>query len=885
MSKELAKTYNPKEIEEKLYERWCENKYFHAEVDRSKKPFTTVMPPPNITGKLHMGHALDNTLQDILIRYKRMEGYNALWIPGTDHAAISTEVKVTNQLKEEGIDKKELGREGFLERTWQWKEEYAGTIEGQLKKLGVSCDWDRERFTMDEGCSKAVEEVFIKLYEKGYIYKGSRIINWCPVCKTSLSDAEVEHEEQAGHFWHIKYPIVGTDRFLEIATTRPETMLGDTAIAVHPDDERYKDIVGKNVLLPLVNKEIPIVADYYVDKEFGTGAVKITPAHDPNDFEVGKRHNLPEINIMNDDATINEKGGKYAGMDRYEARKAIVKDLEEQGYLVKIEPHSHNVGTHDRCGTTVEPLIKQQWFVKMEELAKPAIEALKTGELKFVPERFNKIYLHWLENIKDWCISRQIWWGHRIPAYYCDECGEFVVAREMPEKCPHCGCTHFTQDEDTLDTWFSSALWPFSTLGWPEKTEDLDYFYPTDVLVTGYDIIFFWVIRMVFSGLEHTGKSPFHTVLIHGLVRDSQGRKMSKSLGNGIDPLEIIDQYGADALRLTLVTGNAPGNDMRFYNERVEASRNFANKVWNASRFILMNMKENIIAEPDHKLFTAADRWILSRVNTLAKDVTENMDKFELGIAVQKVYDFVWDEFCDWYVEMAKYRIYHAEEKPEEANCALWVLKTVLGNALKLLHPFMPFITEEIYSVLVPEEESLMMSSWPVYKEEWNFPADEAIVEHVKDITRGIRNMRAEMNVPNNRRTKVFVISDDQSLLEGVDGLKDSAMPLMLANEILVNTEKKEIAEDAVSIVVPGATVYLPLEDLVDFEQELERLQKEEEKLTKEIARAKGMLSNERFVSKAPAAKVQEEKEKLEKYTQMLSQVQERIAGLKRGLE
>ena len=885
MSKELAKTYNPKEIEEKLYERWCENKYFHAEVDRSKKPFTTVMPPPNITGKLHMGHALDNTLQDILIRYKRMEGYNALWIPGTDHAAISTEVKVTNQLKEEGIDKKELGREGFLERTWQWKEEYAGTIEGQLKKLGVSCDWDRERFTMDEGCSKAVEEVFIKLYEKGYIYKGSRIINWCPVCKTSLSDAEVEHEEQAGHFWHIKYPIVGTDRFLEIATTRPETMLGDTAIAVHPDDERYKDIVGKNVLLPLVNKEIPIVADYYVDKEFGTGAVKITPAHDPNDFEVGKRHNLPEINIMNDDATINEKGGKYAGMDRYEARKAIVKDLEEQGYLVKIEPHSHNVGTHDRCGTTVEPLIKQQWFVKMEELAKPAIEALKTGELKFVPERFNKIYLHWLENIKDWCISRQIWWGHRIPAYYCDECGEFVVAREMPEKCPHCGCTHFTQDEDTLDTWFSSALWPFSTLGWPEKTEDLDYFYPTDVLVTGYDIIFFWVIRMVFSGLEHTGKSPFHTVLIHGLVRDSQGRKMSKSLGNGIDPLEIIDQYGADALRLTLVTGNAPGNDMRFYNERVEASCNFANKVWNASRFILMNMKENVIAEPDHKLFTAADRWILSRVNTLAKDVTENMDKFELGIAVQKVYDFVWDEFCDWYVEMAKYRIYHAEEKPEEANCALWVLKTVLGNALKLLHPFMPFITEEIYSVLVPEEESLMMSSWPVYKEEWNFPADEAIVEHVKDITRGIRNMRAEMNVPNNRRTKVFVISEDQSLLEGVDSLKDSAMPLMLANEILVNTEKKEIAEDAVSIVVPGATVYLPLEDLVDFEQELERLQKEEEKLTKEIARAKGMLSNERFVSKAPAAKVQEEKEKLEKYTQMLSQVQERIAGLKRGLE
>ena len=765
MGKELAKTYNPKEIEEKLYEKWCENKYFHAEVDRDRRPFTTVMPPPNITGKLHMGHALDNTLQDILIRYKRMEGYNALWVPGTDHAAISTEVKVTNQLKSEGIDKKELGREGFLKRTWQWKEEYAGTIENQLKKMGISCDWDRERFTMDEGCSKAVEEVFISLYEKGYIYKGSRIINWCPVCKTSLSDAEVEHEEQGGHFWHIKYPIVGTQDFLEIATTRPETMLGDTAIAVHPEDERYKDIVGKTVMLPLINREIPIVADFYVDKEFGTGAVKITPAHDPNDFEVGKRHDLEEINIMNDDATINERGGKYAGMERYEARKAIVKDLEEQGYLVKVEPHSHNVGTHDRCGTTVEPLIKQQWFVKMEELAKPAIEALHTGELKFVPERFNKIYLHWLENIKDWCISRQIWWGHRIPAYYCDECGEFVVAREMPEKCPHCGCTHFTQDEDTLDTWFSSALWPFSTLGWPQKTEDLDYFYPTDVLVTGYDIIFFWVIRMVFSGLEHTGKSPFHTVLIHGLVRDAQGRKMSKSLGNGIDPLEIIDQYGADALRLTLVTGNAPGNDMRFSNERVEASRNFANKVWNASRFILMNMKENIIEEPEDFLLKPADRWILSKVNRLAKDVTENMDKYELGIAVQKVYDFVWDEFCDWYVELAKYRIYHAEADSQSAKCALWTLKTVLGQALKLLHPFMPFITEEIYGALAPEEESLMISSWPVYREDWEFPMAEEVMGNMKEIIRGIRNMRAEMNVPNNRRTKVFIVSQNRNLL------------------------------------------------------------------------------------------------------------------------
>ena len=881
MSKELAKTYDPKAIEEKLYERWCENKYFHAEVDRSRKPFTTVMPPPNITGKLHMGHALDNTLQDILIRYKRMQGYNALWIPGTDHAAISTEVKVTNQLKEEGIDKKELGREGFLERTWQWKEEYAGTIENQLKKLGISCDWDRERFTMDEGCSKAVEEVFIKLYEKGYIYKGSRIINWCPKCKTSLSDAEVEHEEQAGNFWHIKYPIVGTDRFLEIATTRPETMLGDTAIAVHPDDERYKDIVGKNVLLPLVNKEIPVVADYYVDKEFGTGAVKITPAHDPNDFEVGKRHNLEEINIMNDDATINEKGGKYAGMDRYEARKAIVEDLKEQGYLVEIEPHSHNVGTHDRCGTTVEPLIKQQWFVKMEELAKPAIEALKTGELKFVPERFNKIYLHWLENIKDWCISRQIWWGHRIPAYYCDECGDFVVAREMPETCPHCGCTHFTQDEDTLDTWFSSALWPFSTLGWPDKTEDLDYFYPTDVLVTGYDIIFFWVIRMVFSGYEHTGKSPFHTVLIHGLVRDSQGRKMSKSLGNGIDPLEVIDQYGCDALRLTLVTGNAPGNDMRFYHERVESSRNFANKVWNASRFIMMNMEKNVVEEPEDFLLKPADRWILSKVNSLTKEMTENMDKFELGIAVQKVHDFIWDEFCDWYVEIAKYRIYHAEEDSQSANCALWVLKTVLGQALKLLHPFMPFITEEIYGALVPEEESLMMSSWPVYREDWEFPYATEVMEHVKAITRGIRNMRAEMNVPNNKRTKVYIISSDSKLLTALEVLKESVKPLMLANDIILHYEKKDVADDAVSVVVPGATVYLPLEDLVDFEQERERLKKEEERLNSEIKRAQGMLANERFTSKAPADKVQAERDKLEKYTKMLEQVKERIDSLR----
>lgn len=882
MSKNLEKTYNPKEIEPKLYEKWCENKYFHAEVDRSKKPFTTVMPPPNITGKLHMGHAFDNTLQDILIRYKRMQGYNALWIPGTDHAAIATEVKVTEQLKAEGIDKKELGREKFLERTWQWKDEYAGTIEGQLKKLGVSCDWDRERFTMDEGCSKAVEEVFIKLYEEGYIYKGSRIVNWCPVCKTALSDAEVDHEEQAGHFWHIKYPIVGTDRFLEIATTRPETMLGDTAIAVHPDDERYKDIVGKNVLLPLVNREIPIVADYYVDKEFGTGAVKITPAHDPNDFEVGKRHNLPEINIMNDDATINELGGKYAGMERYEARKAIVSDLEEQGFLVKVEDHSHNVGTHERCGTTVEPLVKQQWFVRMEELAKPAIEAISNGDMKLIPERMNKTYMNWLSNIRDWCVSRQIWWGHRIPAYYCQECGKVVVAREMPEVCPDCGCTHFVQDEDTLDTWFSSALWPFSTLGWPEKTEDLDYFYPTDVLVTGYDIIFFWVIRMVFSGYAYTGKAPFHTVLFHGLIRDSQGRKMSKSLGNGIDPLEIIEKYGADALRITLVTGNAPGNDMRFYDERVEANRNFANKVWNASRFILMNMEGKEITVPNESDLSAVDQWIISKMNTLTKDVTENMDKFELGIAVQKVYDFIWDEFCDWYIELAKYRIYHAEENPAAANSALYTLKTVLGDALKLLHPFMPFVTEEIYGALVPEEESLMMSSWPEYKESSCYPEAENIVDHMKEIIRGVRNVRAEMNVAPSRKAKTYIVCENENLCQGFEEIKESSMPLMSANEIQIQSDKSGIAEDAVSVVVADAVVYLPMEELVDFEQELERLTKEEARLTKELARVNGMLNNEKFISKAPEAKINEERAKLEKYTQMMEQVQERLKGLRK---
>ena len=876
--KELAKTYDPKGMEDRIYADWMEKKYFHAEVDRSRKPFTIVMPPPNITGKLHMGHALDCTLQDILIRYKRMQGYNALWVPGTDHASISTEVKVINQLKEEGIDKNELGREGFLKRTWQWREEYGHTIVEQLKKIGSSCDWDRERFTMDEGCSKAVQEVFLKLYKKGYIYKGSRIINWCPVCKTSISDAEVEHEEQAGHFWHINYPIKGSDKFVEIATTRPETMLGDTALAVNPDDERYQDIIGKTVILPLVGREIPVIADAYVDKEFGTGVVKITPAHDPNDFEVGKRHNLPEINILNDDATINENGGKYAGMDRYEARKAIVKELEEQGLLVKVEDHVHNVGTHDRCGTTVEPMIKQQWFVKMEEMAKPAIEAVKNGDLTFVPERFDKIYLHWLENIRDWCISRQLWWGHRIPAYYCDDCGEIVVDSEMPKVCPKCGGTHFTQDPDTLDTWFSSALWPFSTLGWPEKTEDLDYFYPTDVLVTGYDIIFFWVIRMVFSGYEQTGKCPFHHVLIHGLVRDSLGRKMSKSLGNGIDPLEIIDQYGADALRFTLVTGNAPGNDMRFYMERVEASRNFANKIWNASRFIMMNIeKAEVPADMKPEELTAADKWILSKVNTLAQDVTVNMDKFELGIAVQKLYDFIWEEFCDWYIEMVKPRLYSEEDKTKAA--ALWTLKTVLVNALKLLHPYMPFITEEIFRNLTGEE-SIMISAWPEYKEAWSFAEEEGSVELIKEAVRAIRNTRSSMNVPPSKKAKVYVVSESGRVRSVFEGSRSFFAALAYASEVCVQADKAGIGEDAVSALIPQAAVYMPFAELVDLEKELERLKKEEERLTKELARVNGMLNNEKFMSKAPQSKIDEEKEKLAKYTQMMAQVKEHLAAL-----
>ena len=882
--KELEKNYNPSAIEEKLYQKWLDNKYFHADAERGKregkKPFTIVMPPPNITGQLHMGHALDNTMQDILTRYKRMQGYEALWQPGTDHAAIATEVKVIDKLRKEGVDKHDLGRDKFLEACWDWKKEYGTRIIKQLHKLGSSADWDRERFTMDKGCSDAVLEVFVKLYEKGYIYKGSRIINWCPVCQTSISDAEVEHEEQDGFFWHINYPIVGEDgRFVEIATTRPETLLGDTAVAVNPEDERYKDIIGKMLKLPLTDREIPVIADEYVDKEFGTGCVKITPAHDPNDFEVGRRHNLPEICIMHDDATIDCKGSKYDGMDRYEARKVMVEDLKEQGLLVKVVPHSHNVGTHDRCKTTVEPMVKQQWFVRMEEMAKPAIAALKNGDLKFVPESFGKTYLHWLEGIRDWCISRQLWWGHRIPAYYCQECGEITVAKSMPEKCPKCGCTHLKQDEDTLDTWFSSALRPFSTLGWPEKTKELEYFYPTDVLVTGYDIIFFWVIRMVFSGYEQTGKCPFNTVLIHGLVRDSQGRKMSKSLGNGIDPLEVIDKYGADALRMTLITGNAPGNDMRFYWERVEASRNFANKVWNASRFIMMNMEKAPVHEVSLDDLTMADKWILSKVNTLAKDVTENLDKFELGIGLQKVYDFIWEEFCDWYIEMVKPRLWNDEDSTKAA--ALWTLKTVLINSLKLLHPYMPFITEEIFCNLQDEEASIMVSAWPEYKTEWNFEQEEYAVETIKEAVRAIRNVRTSMNVAPSKKAKVYVVSENQKLLQIFEHSKVFFATLGYASEVFLQSDKQGIADDAVSVVIPEASIYIPFAELVDIAKEIERLQKEEERLTRELARVTGMLSNEKFVSKAPEAKINEEKAKLEKYTQMMEQVKARLAQLK----
>ncbi|MCC8140979.1 MAG: valine--tRNA ligase [Lachnospiraceae bacterium] len=878
---ELAKTYDPKGIEDRLYQKWEDKGYFHAQIDPDKTPFTIVMPPPNITGQLHMGHALDNTLQDILIRYKRMQGYSALWQPGTDHAAIATEVKVTEDLKEKGIDKDDLTREEFLKYAWDWKEEYGGRIVNQLKKLGASADWERERFTMDEGCSNAVNEVFVRLFDKGYIYKGSRIINWCPVCPTTISDAAVALVEQTGHLWHIKYPIVGEEgKYVEIATTRPETMLGDTAVAVNPDDERYKNLVGKKVLLPIMDREIPIIADSYVDKEFGTGCVKITPAHDPNDFEVGKRHDLEEINILNDDATINANGGPYEGMDRYEARDAIVKKLDEMGLLVRVEEHVHSVGTHDRCKTTVEPMIKPQWFVKMEEMAKPAIEALDSGRLKFVPENYGKTYRHWLEDIRDWCISRQLWWGHRIPAYYCQDCGSMTVAREAPEKCPRCGSTNLTQDEDTLDTWFSSALWPFSTLGWPEDTPEMNYFYPTDVLVTGYDIIFFWVVRMVFSGLEQTGTEPFHTVLIHGLVRDPQGRKMSKSLGNGIDPLEVIDKYGADALRLTLVTGNAPGNDMRFSWERVEASRNFANKIWNATRFLLLYEDSWKADKPEVEDMATEDKWILSLLNTLARDVTENMEKFELGIAVQKVFDFIWEEFCDWYIEIVKPRLAHKDENVESADSAFWTLTTVLSTAMKLLHPFMPFISEEIYCTLHPEEETIMTAPWPNYKDGTCFLDEEIAIEGIKELVRGVRNIRSGHNVPPSRKCSYYVVSHNAVVCDIYRRHKDIYGHLIGAEDIYVESEEEDIPEGAVSVVIPNAVVYIPLEELVDLEAERERLTKERDRLEKELARSNDMLQNENFLSRAPEEKVTAEPLKLEKYKAMREHVDARLAEL-----
>ena len=877
MAKELEKNYNPAQIEQKWYDNWVENKYFHAEVNRSKKPFTIVMPPPNITGQLHMGHALDNTMQDIIIRYKRMAGYEALWLPGTDHASIATEAKIVEKMREEGIDKEDIGRDKFLERAWEWKKQYGGRIVSQLKKIGSSCDWDRERFTMVEGCNKAVKEVFVNLYNKGQIYRGERIINWCPKCLTSISDAEVEYEDQAGHFWHLRYQLSDGSGYINLATTRPETLLGDTAVAVNPNDDRYKDMIGKTVILPIVHREIPIIADEYVEMDFGTGVVKITPAHDPNDFEVGLRHNLEVINVMTDDAKIVDEYEKYAGMDRYEARKAIVADLEAEGALIKIEDYSHNVGTCYRCHTTVEPRVSKQWFVKMEELAKPAIEAVKNGDTKFVPPHFDKTYYHWLENIRDWCISRQLWWGHRIPAFYCDDCGELVVTKEDTCTCPKCG-KEMRQDPDTLDTWFSSALWPFSTLGWPEKTEEMEYFYPTNTLVTGYDIIPFWVIRMVFSGLEHTGKTPFDTVLIHGLVRDSQGRKMSKSLGNGIDPLEVIEKYGADALRFTLITGNAPGNDMRFYYERVEASRNFANKVWNASRFIMMNMPEKGISSVDESTLTDADKWILSKVNDLVKDVTENLEKYELGIAASKLYDFIWEEFCDWYIEMVKPRLYSEDNKTKAA--ALYTLNEVLITSLKLLHPYMPFVTEEIFTTLQDKEASIMVSEWPVYDEARSFKTEEESVEVIKEAVRSIRNLRSGMNVPPSRKAKVYVVSESEKIRKIFEEGRVFFETLSYSNEMIVQSDKMGIEEDAVSTVIPDATIYIPFAELVDVEKEIERLKREQTKLEKELARVNGMLANPNFVNKAPEAKINEEKEKQEKYNQMMAQVNERLAQL-----
>ena len=893
MSTELAKTYDPSSMEGRLYQKWEESGYFHAEADTSRKPFTIVMPPPNITGQLHMGHALDNTMQDILIRFKRMQGYNALWQPGTDHASIATEVRVMAELAKEGIDKHDLGREKFLERVWDWRREYGGRITKQLRKLGSSCDWERERFTMDEGCNRAVTEVFVNLYNKGLIYKGARIINWCPVCNTSISDAEVEYVEQPSHLWHIKYPIMEDDGkpsstdFLTFATTRPETMLGDTAVAVHPDDDRYKNLHGKSVWLPIVNKAIPVVCDEYVDMEFGTGVVKITPGHDPNDFEVGKRHDLPIVNVMNDDGTINENGGKYEGMTDLDARAAIVEELDKEGLLVKIEDYAHNVGTHDRCGATIQPLVKQQWFVKMDELIRPAQEAVRTGDIKLVPPRMDKTYFNWTDNIRDWCISRQLWWGHRIPAYYCEDCGEMIVSKTPVHTCSKCGSTKIKQDEDTLDTWFSSALWPFSTLGWPDRTKELEYFYPTDVLVTGYDIIFFWVIRMIFSGYEHMGAKPFSTVLFHGLVRDGQGRKMSKSLGNGIDPLEVIEKYGADALRFTLVTGNAPGNDMRFTDERVEASRNFANKVWNASRFIMMNMEGKKIEEPSDSQLWPVDRWVLSKLNRVISEVTENMEKFELGIAVSKVYDFIYDVLCDWYIEMIKPRLYNKEDD-SSANAALYTAKHVLIDSLKLLHPYMPFITEEIYCTLTQNDEdreadSIMISSWPVYSKDRDFAEDEAQIELIKEAVRGIRNVRAEMNVPPSKKVNMFIVTNDDLVKAAFTNGKVFFESLAGASSSSIQSDREGIDKDAVSVMIANGVIAIPLAELVDISAEIERLTKERKRLEGEIARCNGMLSNEKFISKAPEAKINEEKEKLEKYKQLMAQVDERLASLGAG--
>ena len=877
MRKELAKTYDPSIVEDRLYQLWLDKKYFHAEVDKSKEPFTIVMPPPNITGQLHMGHALDNTIQDILTRYKRMDGYNALWMPGTDHASISTEVKIVEKMASEGLTKKDITREEFLERAWAWKEEYGGIILKQLRKLGSSCDWDRVRFTMDEGLSKAVVEVFMRLHEKGYIYRGEKLINWCPKCKTTISDAEVNHVDREGHLWHIKYPLADSEGFITIATTRPETMLGDTAVAVNPEDERYTDYIGKDLILPLMDRRIPIIADEYVDKEYGSGAVKITPAHDPNDFEVGERHNLPRINIMNDDGTINSAGGKFAGMDRYEARKLIVEELEQMGLLVKIETLTHAVGVHERCNTVIEPLIKKQWFVRMEEMARPAIEEYKNGNLRIIPDRFGKVYLNWLENIRDWCISRQLWWGHRIPAYYCQDCGETVVARQMPEVCPKCGKSHFVQDEDTLDTWFSSALWPFSTLGWPDKTPELEHFYPTNVLVTAYDIIFFWVIRMVFSGLEQMGELPFKDVLIHGLIRDSEGRKFSKSLGNGIDPLEVINEYGADPLRLMLITGNAPGNDMRFYYTKMDAARNFCNKLWNASRFVLMNLDEELKEVPLEEL-TSADKWIISKVNTLAKEVSYNLDNYELGIAVQKVYDFLWDEYCDWYIEMVKPRLYNKDDATRDA--ALYTLQVVLVNALKMLHPFMPFITEEIFTHIQDSEKTIMLSAWPHYREDWDFAQNESEIDVIKAAVKAIRNIRAEMNVVPSKKVSVTVVSEDENIRNIFESSDVFFKTLAFSNNVTVQSDKTGIAEDAISVLIPNAALYMPFAELVDVEKEIARLMKEKEKTLKEIERVEKKLGNEAFVSKAPEKIINAEREKGEKYKAFLAQIDERLSVL-----